>query len=219
MNYYQQYIEDCLRTESPYTFTITNPLVSPRLLHGVIGLVTESGELLDTIKKSLFYGKPLDKTNLIEELGDLLWYISLIIKDCDITYNNVMKVKYSTRRNEMVNHNIDYYLTRIIKLDLTVKDLLDLITPESYYFGNKDELVSDIEIELQYILSAIYNLAIDLDTTIEQVMTININKLKLRYPDKFNSDQAINRDVDSERELLEQQVTGNEIGDIYQLLI
>ena len=216
---YQQYIEDCLRTESPYTFTTTNELVSPRLLHGVIGLVTETGELLDAIKKSLFYSKPLDKTNLIEELGDLLWYISLILKDCDITYDSVMKVKYCTRRNEMVNHNIDYYLTRIIKLDLTVKDLLDLITPESFYFGNKNELVSDIEIELRYILCAIYDLAIALDTTIEQVMTININKLKLRYPDKFNSDQAINRDVDSERELLEQQVTGNEISDIYQLLI
>ena len=92
MNYYQQYIEDCLRTESPYTFTTTNPLVSPRLLHGVIGLVTETSELLDAIKKSLFYGKPLDKTNLIEELGDLLWYkyivVMIMIKKCLLLYIN-----------------------------------------------------------------------------------------------------------------------------------
>ena len=48
-----------------------------RLLHAAIGLATESGELLDMLKKHLYYGKPLDVTNAIEEIGDVSWYMRL----------------------------------------------------------------------------------------------------------------------------------------------
>lgn len=47
---------------------------SIRLLHSTIGIATEAGELLDQIKKHLFYGRELDTTNVVEELGDLFWY-------------------------------------------------------------------------------------------------------------------------------------------------
>lgn len=48
-----------------------------RLLHAVLGLTSEVGEFADALKKHLFYGKPLDKINLSEESGDLLWYLAL----------------------------------------------------------------------------------------------------------------------------------------------
>jgi len=51
--------------------------VDNNLLHAAIGLVTESGEMIDAIKKSLFYGKPLDIVNVKEELGDIAWYLAL----------------------------------------------------------------------------------------------------------------------------------------------
>jgi len=38
---------------------------------------------------------------------------------------------------------------------------------------------------------------------IEEVMGTNIAKLKARYPDKFTEDNAINRDLKKEREILE----------------
>ena len=47
-------------------------------------------------------------------------------------------------------------------------------------------------------------LAIDvIRTSIHEVMTVNINKLKLRYPEKFSEVNAIERDLVAERELLE----------------
>lgn len=46
------------------------------LIHAAFGLAGEVGELIDPIKKSMFYGKPLDVENLREEAGDLLWYIA-----------------------------------------------------------------------------------------------------------------------------------------------
>lgn len=50
-----------------------------RLLHAAIGLSTESGELQDQVKRHLFYGKPLDRVNLIEEVGDVLWYAAVAL--------------------------------------------------------------------------------------------------------------------------------------------
>lgn len=43
-----------------------------------LGLAGESGELADYIKKVLYHGKPLDRDHIIKELGDILWYISIL---------------------------------------------------------------------------------------------------------------------------------------------
>lgn len=59
------YVEVAKRLKDPNTI---------RLLHAGMGLVTEAGEYMDCLKKFIFYGKPLDKVNLREELGDVSWY-------------------------------------------------------------------------------------------------------------------------------------------------
>lgn len=46
------------------------------LEHMVYGLVTESGEILDALKKHKFYGRDLNIQNIKEELGDLEWYLA-----------------------------------------------------------------------------------------------------------------------------------------------
>ena len=43
----------------------------------------------------------------------------------------------------------------------------------------------------------------ELDTDFDEVATTNINKLKARFPEKFNQDKAYNRDLETEREILE----------------
>lgn len=47
------------------------------LTHAALGLSSEVGEFVTSIKAHVIYGKPLDTDNCIEELGDLLWFISL----------------------------------------------------------------------------------------------------------------------------------------------
>lgn len=44
-------------------------------LHMAAGSSGEAGELLDAIKKWAIYQKPLDLNNVIEELGDLEFYL------------------------------------------------------------------------------------------------------------------------------------------------
>lgn len=124
----KNYIQDAIKTEST-NFQAMNERLSndgtKRLLHAGIGLSTEAGELLDALKKHIFYGKELDKVNLAEEMGDLFWYMAI--------------------------------------------------------------------------------LADELGFEFESVMERNITKLKARYGEKFSEEKAENRDLNTEREILEKQ--------------
>jgi NTP pyrophosphatase (non-canonical NTP hydrolase) len=43
--------------------------------HAATGIIGEAGELIDAIKKHVIYNKPLDHANIVEELGDLEFYM------------------------------------------------------------------------------------------------------------------------------------------------
>lgn len=43
-----------------------------------LGLAGESGEIIDLIKKEVFHLHDLDEETIIEELGDLLWYVTAL---------------------------------------------------------------------------------------------------------------------------------------------
>lgn len=59
------------------------------LLHGIIGICTEAGEIQDQFKKHVWYGKELDMVNIKEELGDILWYIQLICNEMVVTITDL----------------------------------------------------------------------------------------------------------------------------------
>lgn len=48
-------------------------------LHAAVGAATEAGELLDQMKKHWIYGKPLDLDNVVEECGDILFYVAAML--------------------------------------------------------------------------------------------------------------------------------------------
>lgn len=66
-----------------------------RLLHAAMGAATEAGEFVDAIKKHIFYGKKLDKTNLVEELGDLFWYIGIASDVLGISFEEIMTINHN----------------------------------------------------------------------------------------------------------------------------
>lgn len=48
------------------------------LLHGVIGMATEAGELLELLDGMIKRTRTFDKANLIEEVGDSKWYMAIL---------------------------------------------------------------------------------------------------------------------------------------------
>lgn len=92
-NEYQQL---ALRTENTPSFFRPDRFdgdakAKARLLHGAIGICTEAGELQDAIKRELFYGKKLDEVNVMEECGDLLWYIAITLDAAGFTMEEAME--------------------------------------------------------------------------------------------------------------------------------
>lgn len=55
------------------------------LIHMIMGLSGEVGELLDAVKKSVIYKKPLDMENVVEELGDIEFYLEGFRQGLQIT--------------------------------------------------------------------------------------------------------------------------------------
>lgn len=75
-----------------------------RLLHHSIGISGESGELLDAIKKHIFYGAPLDVENIIEECGDILWYMTRLLAAVDYTLEDAMGYNNDKLNNKRYAH-------------------------------------------------------------------------------------------------------------------
>ena len=70
------------------------------LIHMVMGIVGEAGELLDAVKKHTIYNKPLDVENIIEELGDLDFYAEGMRQILDLRREDILayNIKKLTKR-------------------------------------------------------------------------------------------------------------------------
>ena len=67
------------------------------VLHMAVGVAGEAGELLDAVKKWVFYNKELDIANVVEELGDIEFYLQglrarLYIERVDTLQHNIDKL-------------------------------------------------------------------------------------------------------------------------------
>lgn len=61
------------------------------LIHATMGIVGEAGELLDGIKKHVIYDKPLDFENVVEELGDMEFYMEQLRQRLGITREQTLE--------------------------------------------------------------------------------------------------------------------------------
>lgn len=63
-----------------------------KIINGVLGLNGESGEVTDIVKKYYFQGHELDKDKIIDELGDVMWYIAEICTALDVSIAEVAEL-------------------------------------------------------------------------------------------------------------------------------
>lgn len=61
------------------------------LVHLALGISGEAGEVVDAIKKAAIYNKPLDRENIIEELGDLEFYMEGLRQAIGVTREEVIE--------------------------------------------------------------------------------------------------------------------------------
>lgn len=61
------------------------------ILHMAVGICGEAGELIDAVKKRCYYNKQLDIQNVIEELGDLEFYMEGMRQLLNISREETLK--------------------------------------------------------------------------------------------------------------------------------
>jgi len=69
-----------------------------RFNNAVYGLVGESGEVVELLKKHLFHAHELDKQALTKELGDVLWYVAALCTAADLSLNDVARYNIAKLR-------------------------------------------------------------------------------------------------------------------------
>lgn len=156
------------------------------LLHAVMGILTEVEELLDNHSEE----NKADDVNRAEEVGDILWYCSIIGREYNLTYPQlIVRDKNSDPMSIVIN---------IIK---NTCKLLDMLKKKLYYNKefNEDAFISITKIIMLHISDYCNYFSIP----VEETFNVNINKLKARYGEKFSTDRAINRNLAVESNILE----------------
>lgn len=154
------------------------------LLHAVMGIITELEELSD------WNG---DDVNKKEEVADVLWYMAIL--DRELNLNLDIEITEPIITGHFLNDSILLSCYKLTSLQL------DFLKKKIYYNKEIDiDQFSKITIQLHNKIKFFSKMnKID----IPNILDTNISKLKARYGDKFTSEKAINRDLKTERNILE----------------
>ena len=71
--------------------TRNSPTRTKALITGALGLTGESGEVADHIKKWYDQGHELQTDKIIDELGDVCWYVALMATALGVSLSQVLE--------------------------------------------------------------------------------------------------------------------------------
>lgn len=167
-----------------------------RLLHGIIGLSSELAEVQEMVEKPR-----LDAVNLKEEMGDLYWYMGVIIDELKLDPEQIF-------RHNDVGAIVDFNgsVTLQAQIHGMVKSVgiaTDFLKKTILY--GKDLSIPAVEnelVKLDYYIN--YSLRL-FGQTSAGARERNIEKLRARYGEKFTEAAALERNLAAERAILEQK--------------
>jgi len=150
-------------------------IVDPAMLEHALKQAISTGELVDVAKKSLFYGKQVKEGTGIEEF-----------KGNDSNLNS------KAVHQDVLHAALGIYTEAAEMLEAVLKAMQG----EEFDEVNAFEELGDAE----WYMAMMYRA---LNKTPQEAKTVNIDKLRKRYPQQFESSDAIDRDTNAEREILE----------------
>lgn len=188
----QQYVQGAIRTESKIQYAQVHDLFA---FLAVLRAFIASAQLLDLYKKNMFYKKPINEEKwsaakrLLEqglsELGRGTYLpLTAVARDIVAADSRLLHsiIGLATETGELIE--------ALLK-QVTGEGALDIVNVQEE-FGD---------------LAWYQAIGVDaMQADWEQILETNLAKLKARYPEKFTSENAINRDLDKERDILEGKV-------------
>jgi hypothetical protein len=174
------YLEEAIKTES-LNFEEIRKRIEDRTLQkelfSVLTRFSKVGSDLDFFKKFIFYGKNKRTTHFEDNFSNFCENLNLSDEDIRLIH---AVLGIATEAQEMIDQIMNLWLNKSL-------DKVNLVEENGDLFW------------YQAIMSNVTNISFD------ELMEKNILKLRARYGEKFSSEKAINRDLDLERKILEQE--------------
>ena len=182
---FNEYVELASRTNKERELNLNNE--QSQVLHSLLGLSTELEELRGALDL-------LDMPNIIEEIGDMLWYVHILYDVYGFSYPEPSHPEVKLSSVLSVSHCVT-------SLSEFIADMMDLYKRHIFYNQelDVDELENMVDAVVYYLEILSYRSA----GSMSEVMEKNIEKLAARYPEGFSDYHAVNRDLNKEREILE----------------
>lgn len=174
------------------TWNVEGHNLKRRINHASLGLMDECGEIAGAFKKQIGYNRELDKINLVEELGDFLYYLIRLCDEhgyCkDKRFVNQFE-NLANKPNNKVDKNstmVDYciFLNRSVYLVVSGKE----------HFDVGSHLLGTLQILNRFCLY--------LGTNLANIADKNIKKLTERHGATYNPDNLETRNKDKERKAM-----------------
>ena len=151
------------------------------LCHAVMGMHSEFNEIIDAYAE--------DDVNLGEEYGDLIFYMAAYCNFRKLDLQSIWDAKLPD--GKVLPH---IYWTS--KLQDLVKKFLA--------YDKEIDVVAEVNILQELSRSVKYEMDME-DLDLKSILQNNIDKLRVRYPEKFSNYNAINRNLKAERKELEKK--------------
>lgn len=153
------------------------------MLHMAVGIAGEAGELLSAIVDNAHFGTELDRTNMIEELGDVEFYAEGLIQATGVT-PAIFKAPVRLTRREV--HGAI--------LSVIAADLLDLVKKHVIYDKPLDKAA--VCAKLVGLVHEMTCLRTTISVTREEVIAANKEKLGKRYSSGSYTDKQAQERAD-----------------------
>jgi len=162
-----------------------------------MGLVGETGELVDWLKKVRFHGHSFDLGKLEDEVGDILWYVSASLSSSGLTFRNLIGHNSIARYDSNLGPDQGDVVCSLTTLALHISKCATsaAVRIDRSLILDRDQLLVD----LREVVGRSVRVLLTAGTTMVIVLEKNIAKLKARFPKGFEAEKSKVRDRDEEQ--------------------
>jgi len=160
------------------------PTTTENLRHAAFGLTTEIGEFATEVKRIEIYGRtatPEMIAHMVEEIGDFCWYTALLAASLHLSMGDVPVTDLETQEQLK---KMDP-LTGLCATGAILAGYTWMLTCKP----TETDSVESVEV-LGISKFSIIEACVALGTDLGEVLAMNIDKLRLRFPDAYSDEAA-----------------------------
>ena len=160
-----------------------------RVQEALLGLIGETGEIVDVAKKHLFQSETdaqLPREQLAEEIGDVLWYMAELADGMQSQMADFSLMEFAYLDNKVRKHNrarpgIEHMAEGTCRRALQI------------YSAVCSSQYKSVGMDYRRLLLMLAQLAYAAGYRMEEIAQMNIEKLEKRYPQGFDARKSAER--------------------------